>query len=248
MTVLNTIIADAYRESGILALNDTPDADEMAEGLRRLQVLVKSFLGSELGENLNEMNYGGGFSTTHGQYADTQEVRQWYVPKNTRVFLNVSAADTIYLDPNPRDGSRVAVIDQGGNLASNNVTLNANGRKIETTNTVVLSTSSVVREWFYRSDLGGWQRVTDLVAVDESPFPLEFDDFLVTMLAMRINPRFGAEMSPSSVAMLDRSRAQFRARYRQKTEVSVELGLQIFPNGCSFYPLYGDNVRFMIGR
>lgn len=248
MTTVRQLITDAYRESGITPLGETPDADEQAEGLRRLNVLFKSFLGNELGEKLNELNYGPNANISHGYEEDTDVIRQWHIPKNTRVFFNLQSATTLWLDPNPDDGSRFSVNDVAGNFSTRTLNLNANGRKIEGAGFTTLTTNSVIREWFYRSDLGEWVRVTDLTDNDESPFPVEFDDFVVTMLAMRLNPRFGAELSGSSVEALRRARKQFRARYRQKVEVAAALALQIWPLGCTFYPWYNDNTKFGLGR
>lgn len=227
MTTLRQIITDAFRESNVVAVGETPDADQLAEALRRLNAIIKSLYGNEFGEPLLTVNYGSlGLTNVYGQAEDESSVvNSIYVPSNVRLIFNLSAATTLYLNPNPRDGARLAVIDNAGNLATKNATVNANGRLIESATTVVLNTNSLNREWFYRADLGAWTRVTDLVTDDTLPFPEDFDDFFVTLLTMRLNPRYGAETGQEVVSVLQDMKRKFRARYRQVTEMPSEDGI-----------------------
>lgn len=227
MTTIRQIIIDSFREAGIIATGDEPDADQLDESLRRLNTLYKSLFGAELGEPLNPVNYGTqGLTNSFALDEDrSSEIDSMYVPNNSRLIFNIGAATTLYLPPNPRDGARFGIIDNGGNLATYNVTVNANGRKIESGNTLTLNTNSLNREWFYRADLGNWARVIDLATGDDSPLPGEFDDFLVTLLAFRINPRYGAETNQNMIEILKRMRRLFRARYRQIEEQPSEAGL-----------------------
>lgn len=232
MTTITQILTDAYRESGIIAIDDTLDADKSAEGLRVLNRMFKSLFAAELGEPLISLNYGQeGLTNTYAKDQDLKEyIDEVYVPSNSRLILNLSAAPTLYLNPNPKDGCRVGIVDAAGNLATYNVILNGNGRTIESASSVTLSTNSLNRMWFYRADTGNWVKVTDLVGADESPLPAEFDDFLTTLIALRINPRHGAESSPEMIEVLKRMRSLFRARYAQKTEKDSELALQWLPS------------------
>jgi len=227
MTTIRQLIIDAYRESGIVATGEEPDADMMDEGLRRLNTLYKGLFGAELGENLTPVNYGqSGLTNNFAKNEDrSSDIDSTYVPSNSRIIFNIGAPTTLFLPPNPRDGARLGVIDNGGNLASFNVTINANGRKIENSSTVVLNTNSVNQEWFYRADLGNWAKVIDLVEGDPSPLPSEFDDLLVTMLTIRINPRHGGETSDEMIETMKRIRRLFKARYRQVAVQTSETGL-----------------------
>lgn len=232
MTTIRQIVTDAFREAGIVAVGDTPEADSLDEGVNRLNTLYRSLFSNELGEPLTAINYGkAGLDNAYAKDEDVSSIIDaTYVPSNTRLMLNLDEAKTLYLPPNPQDGARVAVIDNGGNLATYNITLNANGRQIELTDTVVLSTNSLNREWFYRADLGNWVRVLDLDVDAQSPLPVEFDDFLVTLLAFRLNPRYGAETSQEMVEVLKRLRRIFRARYRQTHEQESEAALYRLPS------------------
>lgn len=231
MTTLRQIIVDAFRESGITPVGGTPGADEHSEALRRLQNIIKQLFGNELGEQLRTINYENISNYTN-------------LPTNVRIVFDSEGALTLNLHKNPRDGARLAVIDNGADFATNNITLDGNGRKIELADTVTLNTNSLNREWFYRDDLGNWVRVTDLTANDESPFPAEFDDLLITLLAFRLNPRYGAETHQEMVEVLKDIRRRFRARYRQVHEVSVDDGLIILPSTRSHYGYWFSAEKF----
>lgn len=227
MTTIRQIITDAYREAGITEIESTLDTDKFAEGLRRFNVLFNSLFENELGEPLLNVNYGhAGLTNAMALNLDqSQYIDNVYVPSNVRLVFNIDSATTLYLNPRPRDGARFAIIDNGSNLSSYNVTVNGNGRKIEGADSITLSTDSLTRQWFYRADTGNWVKVVDFVDGDESPFPEEFDDFLAMLLAVRLNPRHGATTSDEMVQMLKRARRQFRNRYRQVSEQDSEIGL-----------------------
>lgn len=227
MTLVRTIISDGLREGGILPLGGTPDAASEAEGLRKISSIVSSLIGAELGENLTSISYGkNGVTTQEGLKADEKtSLDSSYVPSNSRIIANLEGASTLFLNPAPRPGARFAVIDASGNFSSRALTVNANGRKIENAASLSLATDSLVREWFYRDDLADWVRVTDLTLDTAVPFPAEFDELLVTMLAIRLNPRYGQAIAPETKEVLSRWRTLFRARYRQTVEVLSDTGM-----------------------
>lgn len=227
MTTVRSIIADAYQESRLIPLSATPEADEHEKGMKRLKTIIRSLFGHEMGENLQDVEFGSnGVTLAHTNHEDrTDEIVQTFLPINVRLIANLAADYTVYLPPSPADGCRIAVIDASGNFATNSLTLVGNGRKIESATSLTLATNSINREWFYRADLADWVRVEDIDDNSDSPFPEEFDDLLITMLAMRLNPSFGSEMTQESIAALNRSKSQFRSRYKQSRQMVAELGL-----------------------
>lgn len=243
------LISKALREAGIIEVGGTPDTANVTEALDLLQGLYSSFFGNELGENYTDINYGqSGLTNNYAKEIDKSSIiDSGYVPANVRVILNVPAAGTLYLDPSPMDGARLGVIDNAGNLATRNVTLNANGRKIESAATVVLSTNSLVRDWFYRADLGSWTKISDLLVDDPSPLPREFDDLFSTALAYRLNPRYGATTAPETSDVLKRAKKQFRNRYRQVSEKQVEEGLIRVPSNYYWKYAQSDITKFNRG-
>lgn len=223
MTTLRQITKKALRESNSIQLGTEPDNDEYSEAVDHLKTLIRSTFGDEMGEFLKDVNFGtNGIEDTFDYKDYSSYLRERYVPSNLRIIFNHSGAEELNLDPNPRDGARVAVI---GDFASNTVTLVGNGRKIEDASSLTLSTDGLNREWFYRADLGQWKRVTDLDDDDEMPFPLEFDDYFIVMLAARVSPQYGNNLAEASMQMLQRARKKFKSKYLQKTQVGSEKAL-----------------------
>lgn len=231
-STISQLVSKGLREAGIIGVGDTPEAAEYEETADRLRRIISSFFGNELGENLQTVNYGrAGLVNPYAQELDTSsEIGSIYVPSNVRLVFNINVATTLYLNPNPDDGARFGLIDNAGNFATYNVTVNGNGRQIEMLNSVLLNANDQNREWFYRADLGNWVRVTDLGDSDESPLPQEFDDYLITLLAFRVNPRYGATTSQEMITVMTDMKKRFRARYKQRVEQPSEDGITLLPS------------------
>jgi len=233
MTLLSDIIQQGYRDANIIPIGSSPSTNELAEGLKRLQVLILSVLGMEGGEKLTALPIGNNNVTEPSDFVPDPPL---YLPLNANLVCNLTEATTLYLHPKPQDGSRLGVIDASANFATYNLILNGNGRKIDGATTTTLTTNSQATQYFYRADLGDWVEITSLASSDEMPFPIEFDDLFVIMLAMRINPRNAQKISEESVMIMERSREQFRARYAQSIATPADLAVlrlsrQTFPNG-----------------
>lgn len=250
MTLISSIISDAFRESNLTAVGASPTTAEQTEALRVLNRFISALFGSKVGEDLKPVNYDTNNVTTTDQVFDYKPfIDDTYIPSNKRLMLNLTAAVTLYLNPNPQPGERFGVVDMSSNLATRNLILNANGRKIETATSVTLSTNSLSREWFYRDDLGDWKRLADLIASDESPFPSEFDDVLIIGLAMRLVGRNGPALSAESIARYREQLSKFRTRYAQIREPGVDQGL-VRLSGAKpnhFLDRITDSTRFNIG-
>ena len=211
MTLVSAIISRARRVNNSVVVGGSLSTNEQNEGLGLLNSFMLSALGNEAGVELHDINIGGA-------YDQSQFISSW-VPENARLVLNLAAARTAYLDPNPYDGQRVAIADAGANLATRNLTLNGNTRRIETAATVVLSTSSLSRQWMYRADTGNWVRLGEMAAADTFPFPAEFDNYFALELALLLAPQNSESLSKESQAALADGRQRFRARYRRKRPV-----------------------------
>ncbi len=238
MTLVSSIITKAMRETNLIVVGTSPTTAEMAEGVDLMNNIILSTVGNEAGDPLDDVNVGGTY--------DQSSLYNTTVPKNARLVVTNTAARTLYLDRYPYEGQRVSVVDVGGNLATYPLTLNASGRLIEGAASLALSTNSLTRQWMYRSDTGSWARVSDLTSTDELPFPQEFDDYFITVLAMRINPRHSVEVSPQTLEALKRSRRQLRARYNHAVYMRPDLDTRRFSaedQESSF-----SNYDFNIGR
>jgi len=231
MTTISQIITDAYRESNLIAVGASPTTAEQTEALRLLNRVVSSLFGNEMGDPLSVLPLGkGNIQTPNSVNLYMDDLLDYYVPANTRLQCNLEEETTVNLSPNPRDGERFSVVDASNNLATHNLLVYGNGRLIEDATNIVLDTNGLTRDWFYRDDLGEWVRLSDLTVDNNSPFPTEFDDLLVTRLALRLSPRQGAEFDPGSQVEMTRLEKKFRARYKQSTTVDVEDGLVKLPS------------------
>ena len=221
MTLVSEIITDAYRISNLLAIGTTPTAAQQTEALRYLNRIIKSVFGNEAGDPLTAFPIGRNGITRPGGYPWWDQVPDddWFVPKNYRLMLNLEAPVNLYLHPDPDDGSRFALIDVSGNLSVYNATVYGNGRLIENSSVITLNVDNTDSEWFYRADLANWTKYAPLLDSDTFPFPVEFDDYFVTLLAMRLNPSYGAALSEEAVMVHRRSKRQLQARYTQAIQM-----------------------------
>lgn len=244
MTLISTIIGDAFRESNLIAIGVDPTTAEITEALRVLNRYVSALVGNELGELLTDSSYGLNNVTRPNEdnYVLDDILASYYLPENTRIVTNLQGAKTVYLHPNPRDGARIGITDPSSNLATYNLIFNGNGRTIEDATSVTLATNGVDREWFYRADLGNWARISDLATSDQSPFPAAFDDLLIIGLAMRLNPRNGAAVDPQSIDTYKSQMKKFKSRYRQSKQMGVDTVLGRINDiyGTNYYG-YSDN-------
>lgn len=251
MTSVSTIIKDAYRQSNLIPVNGEVTVLQQAEALRYLNRIVKSVFGNEAGENLEDLPVG-----INNVNLTTTSIGPVYnpfvVPPNKRCVVNITEATTLYLDPNPSDGERVALIDASGASSGEvyyegtpltlygqpinfddtfpGITLKGNGRLIDGSTEITLATSGFNVSWFYRADLGSWTVYSPLTVENTVfPFPEEFDDFFITMLAGRLNPAYGTQMDPQSVEIFRRAKTQFQARYHNTIFTRSELGLLHLP-------------------
>ena len=257
MTTVSDIITDAYRQSNLIAIGTVPTEAMQTEGFRYLNRLVLSTFGNEVGDILTPIPLGrtdvqrpAGFP-----WYDNAPPAEWFVPMNTQLVCNLTDTTEVYLHPSPDDGARVSAIDIAENFATNNLTIHGNGRRIDGQTSVTLSTNGQNQTWFYRSDLGEWVTVTPLEDLDQTfPFPVEYDMYFITLLAMTLNPQYGVEMNSQVAAMMTRSATQLKARYQNIIPSPAELGfirLPIVSRDRQLYNNYGyfynPNVIFSTG-
>ena len=239
MTLVSDIIQQAYREPNLIPLGATPSANQQSEGLTRLNVIITSAVGNEIAEpGFRDITLGGDF--------DQSSIVANYVPDNSRLVLNLSDGGIVVgLHPNPYEGQRVAITDAVGNVGTYNVVIDGNGRLIEGVEEITLSDDGISRQWMYRADTSNWVRITPITVNDDMPFPAEFDDYFVTMLALRLSPRYGQTLPSETVEILKRSRGQLRARYRNRTYTPYPDPGLISPNQWGYYDV---EDAFELGR
>lgn len=221
MTLVGSIIEDAFRESNIVGETNDPTPVQAREALRLLNQLFATIYGDEAGEMLQDWPLGnfGRESPLYNLGWTDEQINRPII--NSRMLVLNEQAKTIYLTLQPQDGSRMGIADPFARLASVPVTIDANGRTIEGSATLLLDTNGLYQEWFYRADLGNWMRLTNVTSGDEMPFPADFDLFFILLLAMRINPRYGRTMDPQSERIFKSERRKFVARYLQSLPLEI---------------------------
>lgn len=253
MTTVASIITSALRETNLIPLGVPPTDDQVLEAFGRLSSIVASVLGNEAGENLSPFPLGQNDINSPKGYPwwSNELPGNIFLPTNVRLMCNLTAAGVVNLHPRPHDGARLGVVDVSANFDMFPLTIDGNGRSIEGGADVVLDTPGLVKQWLYREDLGEWVVVLPLDSAGDMPWPPEFDDMFIIMLAMRMNPRFGQVMHPASVETLKKTMTQFSARYGQSTtQMPVENALLYLTHWQRYWGYgaqnraYGDPEEF----
>jgi hypothetical protein len=234
-TLVSDIVAQAFREGNYTAVGEDPTTEEMAEAVPRLRNLVSSLFGFELGEQLTDWYAPSDllpsspltYPRTPSGSGENTSTPWAYPPANSRLIVSVSAATTLYFPPYPDDGARIAYIAAPGTTGI--VTLSGNGRKVEGAASVVAAAAGTFdgRKWFYRADLADWVRVDQtLVEASQVPLPEEFDDLLVTGLALRLSARFGTKIDDTVAARFTDMLGRAKKRFKQSANAPVGPELQ----------------------
>ncbi len=226
MTTILQIIKEAYRESNILPIGQTPSANEQEEALALFNRFLSSVYGAEVGEKLTTIRIGS-LNVVNPQEIEypTGVVSGWYIPPSSRVVINSTTPMTLYLNPHPKDGERVSIVDGSGTFATAALTLKGNGQTIDNSVQTVLNTDGVIKNYVFRADTNNWQTVFPLALTDLLPFPPEFEDLFIIGVAIRLNPRNGVGLDPQTVETYKRLNRIFKSRYSLSKEASSEDGL-----------------------
>ena len=257
MTLVSEIINDAYRQSNLIAIGVSATTLQETEALRYLNRIVKGVFGMEVGDRLTAFPIGANNRTNPPGYpwwGDGVPDSSWFVPKNTRLALNLTADTDVYLHPAPSNGTRFAYSDQSNNLATNSLTIHGNGAMIDGATSVTVNTNGADAEYFYREDLGEWKRYATLTLFDTFPFPEELDDFFILSLAFRLNPAYERAFDEQSLVHYRRQKSMIASLYKQDEQRRVELGLLMYSRLAGdrdYYKYdssYDDNSNFERGR
>lgn len=251
MTTTLDIIKQSIRETNIIGVKAVVTAEENQEALARLQSLVSSVFGNDVGEDLEDWPIGIvgvkniDWTFPYGFSAWTSI--EWQYPRiNSRLLLDSLDAQTIWLPPTPDDGSRISIVIVAQDLVNDPITLDANGRKIAGSPTLVLNNPATAQAtYMYNASAADWQIVSPITLDGVFPFPNEFDDYFITKLAMRLNPRYGRALTAESGERLSEMQAQLSARYRQHKAMPAQGGVLRLTNpgrygaGYFYGPGYG---------
>ena len=157
-----------------------------------------------------------------------------------------SVTGIIYFPEAPLDGARMALVQGSGAGDSGTVgatiTLDGNGRTIEGQDTYAgTAPLAAPREWLYRADLADWVAVIPLAQDADIPFPDVLDDLWITMLAMRLAPRYGKSTAVETAKLAGTMMSKFKARYRQAAVTTY--GSEQIPNSYESFNTFGSWFR-----
>lgn len=220
MTFLSEIISRSLREQQILDIGVAPSQAQIDEALPLLQGIITRAI---VQTPQSIITLGAKPKTSkRDRLRDFTDLREHIaVPQNVYLHANLTTALTIFMPFNAGDGARLVIVDAGGNFATNPLTLDGNKGLVDAAATKVLSTNGQRADFFYRRDLAEWRSVAPLLTNSTMPFPEEFDDMFVLLLATRLLVRYGRAIDQGSFALLEEMRARFNARY-QRTSSDVE--------------------------
>jgi hypothetical protein len=233
------IVTAALRTSNILSIGAAPSADEEAEGIARLNAIVGSLFGEELGTHLRDWDVVNSWSDEQEErhpltpVTGDETLTPWkYPPLNARLVVKIVSPVTIYLPGTPLDGSRLSVADVG---SSASMVLHASGRLIEGS-AFISRTLALLHgtEWFYRADLANWLKLEPITdAADTLPLPAEFDDFFITTLAMVLATRYGTPIEETvaqrQVTMQERVISRYKPGATQLSPAELRNMLRTTP-------------------
>jgi len=235
MTLVSEILVAAYRESNYTAVGATPTADEQTEALALLQSLMGSVFPMVVGTKLKPWYFpwpqknaarAANYPAAPGDSGITPPNSTETPPANVRLMMKNTAEQRVYFQYQPQDGALMEYVDIGHTAT---VILDANGQLFETTgsDTEITITSDFpasrnpTRRWIYRADVGSWVELTTLTLVDEMAFPIWFDDYFITALAIRLAPRFGNEPRQTTIMRYTDMNVFLRGQYEQMGIVMV---------------------------
>lgn len=223
MTLISSIIVDAYRESNMLPLGRNPTVNQATEALRLYNAILDAIYGGDAGERLEDWPLGTfDRDTTDYEFEiPYTDERLRHPPINQRLIAVNTEPLTIWFTVKPQDGSRMGIADPFSRLSAVPVTIDGNGRPIENAASILLNTNGLFREWIYRADLSRWLRITDMLATDENPFPKAYDTMFIVLLAMRLNPRYGRQIDAQSFKVFQKNQREFIARYLQSRPLEI---------------------------
>lgn len=218
MTLVSEIIRQAFRETNVVSIGQDATPPEVSEGLSRLQSLVLSTLGNEVGYIMEDWVIKSPTDITKPSSVPLtlDQTTAYTVTPNSRLVCGLDITTVVKLDPFPQDGQRFSVVDATNSFGGAKLNIDSNGRKFEgTPGITVLGTEGMAKQWLYRADLADWRPIDPLTVEDDMPFPADFDDYFIISLAARLNPRYGQQMSQESGLRLEQQRQQIVARYTQ---------------------------------
>lgn len=197
---INDIIHRALRMLTGLGPTRTISAPQASQGLIAFQDMILTMPGISVGGSWSEVIISADYVAGEDQrIIKTLGTETVTLPNliYTDTGLGVPTAD-VYSScemRGPADGTRVQVVDRTTGLSEFHI---------------------------WRADRAHWVTIQDLILSDESPFGAQMDAFLPAMLAVELQPEYGAELQPATIAKAEQGRAAIAMRYRRRVKTGVD--------------------------
>jgi hypothetical protein len=192
MATCRDLIRAAMLEIRALASGEQPTADELSDGMARLQSIVDGLFGFPIG----------------GPLADVVVEQDTTLEPDARALVFASTPITLTPCDMPTNGTRMQIKDMLGNFATYPVTIPSLPTDI------VMNTNGQNDTYVYLEDIASWFGISNLTA--DSAIPLGDDEYFTLELAKRLAPMFGASLTAESAAALQRAWSRIRARFRSQ--------------------------------
>lgn len=239
MTRVADIIKDAFYEAGLTTELQHATPTQTARAMTTLDSIIKFLYGTDAGEELNPWPLGN-FGRADQSRMTPSEQMLTYPPLNVRFVCTNENAITVNLPVTPSPGARFGVMDPFNRLSTAPITIDGNGRTVDGAANITVNTDGLNAIWFYGDDTGNWKKVTPLLITDDMPFPSEYDQMFIIMLAMRLSPVYGRNQSSVQAQFLKGFRQQFMARYIQEAPLQIDpsISFQSFQSYDNFAQSY----------
>jgi len=231
MALVSDVIRFAYREANFNTVSGVPTALEYAEGLSLLQPIVNSLPGMVTGIRMKPWfipapqkvsPIAADYPAMSSSALAPQNI--FNPPSNRRLMMRNTEDVEVFFQYQPQPGAVMEYVDTGHEGI---VTLNGNASffgLVGSNESVVIDPDSgggrnLPRRWHFRADFGGWQELTTLALTSTIPYPVEFDDYFITALAIRLSPRFGSEPRQVTILRFQTMEAYIRDQWLQSEEV-----------------------------
>jgi hypothetical protein len=142
-----------------------------------------------------------------------------------------AAAFLVTAPANPRSGARFGVVDAALNFATNNCTVQGNGRLLNgAASSLVLNTNGQNARFWFRGDTGNWIEEADYVTADDAiEFPEALIAYMPNMLAVAIAAEYGVDLRQDIVAGAAEGRQAFARAYarRGRNQIDPPIGVEL---------------------
>lgn len=236
MTTARTLITQALKDLGAIAVGETPTADEAQDALEALNQMVQVWQ--------TEAMVVYAKSQQVFTYPTTGQQSYTIGPTGNFVTTRPIRIDAAY-NRDRNDNDYLLYVAKDFTDYSNLVTKNVTANLVTVIYYDPTYPNGTIYNWptpndsSYRLVMWTWTSVTEFTTLDTViVLPPGYEEALRTNLAVRLSPRYGREVMPALAQMANESKAQIKRTNMTIPTMSFELG--IGTRGATFNYLTGN--------